>query len=120
MSTVDEEPLALDLLKLLLARLTSPATEDQLAPELPLKRDAPLVCSALINDGVVMLEVGTEALGLQRNPKSVLMHGVGVLGPVAEVVCVRREGLAEVLDWLRVLVEEDLSEIGQSSNQGKC
>jgi hypothetical protein len=55
-----------------------------------------------------VLEVSTEALGLERNPQGVLVHGVCVLGPVTKVVCVEGELLAEVLDGLGVFVAEDL------------
>ena len=89
---MDKEPLALNLLVLLLARLASASTKDQLAPELPLERHVPVLRSLLVDDGVVVLEVGTEALGLQCNPESILVHCVCVLGPVAEVVGVEGYG----------------------------
>lgn len=79
LGAVDEQPLAESLLELLLARLTSATTKDKLAPELPLERDAPVLSSLLVNDGVVVLQVGAEALRLEGNPQSVLVHGVGVL-----------------------------------------
>jgi hypothetical protein len=108
---VHKQPLAVCLLELLLAWLTSTAAEDKLSSQLPVERDVPLLSSLLVDDGVVMLQVGTEALSLERDPQCVLVHGVGVLGPVAEVVSIERERLAEVLDGLRVLVEENL--VGQ-------
>ena len=106
---MDEQPLAKSLLELLLTRLAGTATKDQLRPQLPLERDAPVLSGLLVDDGVVVLQVGAEALGLERNPQRVLVHGVGVLAPVAEVVGVQGEGLAQVLDWLGRFVEEDLS-----------
>jgi hypothetical protein len=108
LSTVDKQPLALDLLELLLARLAGTATEDQLAAELPLKGDVPVISSLLVNEGVVVLQVGAEALSLESRPQGELVHGVGVLAPVAEVVCVQGELLAKVLDGLSGFVEEDL------------
>lgn len=108
LGAVNEEPLAKGLLELLLARLATAATEDQLGPELPLEGNAPVLSSLLVNDGVVVLQVSAEALSLERNPQRVLVHSVGVLGPVAEVVGVKRECLAEVLDGLGGFVEEDL------------
>jgi hypothetical protein len=56
----------------------------------------------------IVLEVGAEALGFKGNPERILMHGVGVLGPVAEVVCVYGKGLAEIFDGVRVFVAENL------------
>lgn len=106
--TMYKQPLALNLLELLLSRLARPSTKDQLAPQLPLQWDVPVLCSLLVDDGVVMLEVGTEALSLEGNPESVLVHGIGMFGPVTEVVCVEWEGFAEAFDRLRVLIEEDL------------
>jgi hypothetical protein len=55
-----------------------------------------------------VLQVCAEALSFKRNPQCVLVHGVGVLGPVAEVVRVQGEGLAEVFYGLGGFVEEDL------------
>lgn len=111
LSTVDPKPLAKSLLELLLARLASTSTKDQLGPELVLKRDLPVLSGLLVDDGVVMLEVGAEAFSLEGNPEGVLVHGVGVLRPVAEVVCVEREGFAEVLNRLGVFVKEDLVDV---------
>jgi hypothetical protein len=105
---MDKQPLAMCLLELLLASLTGTATEDQLAPELPVKRDVPVLRSLLVDDGVVVLEISAETLGLKGNPQRVLVHGVGMLGPVAEVVGVERKRFAEVLDGLGIFVEEDL------------
>lgn len=104
---VDEDSL-LEGLELLLSRLAGAAAKDELGSELPLLRNLPLLLGALIHNGVVVLEVGTEALSLQRGPQSVLVHGRGVLGPVTEVVCVDGERLAEVLDGLGVLEEKNL------------
>jgi hypothetical protein len=106
---VDEQPLAKSLLELLLTRLAGTATKDQLRPQRPLEGDAPVLSGLLVDDGVVVLKVGAEALGLERNPQRVLVHGVGVLAPVAKVVGVQGEGLAQVLDGLGRFVEEDLS-----------
>jgi len=110
---VHEQPLAVCLLELLLARLTSTATKDQLGPQLPLLGDVPVVGSLLIDDGVIVLEVSAEALSLERDPQSVLVHRVGVLGPVAEVVGVEGECLAQVLDGLGVFVAENLNMLCQ-------
>ena len=108
-----EQPLAVCLLELLLARLTSTATKDQLGPQLPLLGDVPVVGSLLIDDWVIVLEVSAEALSLERDPQSVLVHRVGVLGPVAEVVGVEGECLAQVLDGLGVFVAENLNMLCQ-------
>jgi hypothetical protein len=110
---VHEKPLAVCLLELLLASLTRAATKDQLGPELPLEGNIPVLSSLLVDNWVVVLEVSTEALGLKRNPQSVLMHGVGVLRPIAEVVGIEGERFAEVLDRLGVFVAEDLDVLCQ-------
>lgn len=106
---MDEQPLAVCLLELLLASPASTATEDQLSTELPLEWNAPLLSSLLVDNGVVVLEVCAEALSLKRNPQGILVHGIGLLRPVAEVVCVFRECLAELLDGFWVFIEEDLT-----------
>ena len=103
-----EQPLSLHILELLLTWLASLATEYQLSPELPSKRNVPVLSSLLVNDGVVVLQVRAKALGLERNPESILMHGVGLLAEVAEVVGVEREVLAELFNGLGRLVEKNL------------
>lgn len=105
---VNKQSLAKCLLELLLAWLACTSTKHQLAPKLPLKRDAPVLCRLLVNDRVVVLQVCAETLGLERNPQRVLVHSISVLGPVAEVVCVEWELLAEVLDGLGCFVEKNL------------
>jgi hypothetical protein len=85
---MDKEPLALHILELLLTRLARAPTKDELAPKLPLQRDVPVLRSLLVDNGVVVLEVGTESFGFKGNPKCILVHGIGVLGPVSEMVCV--------------------------------
>jgi hypothetical protein len=105
---VHKQPRSVRLLELLLLRLAALSTKHQLGPELPLVRDAPVLGGLLVDDGVVVLEVRAETLGLERDPQGVLVHGVGMLGPVAEVVCVGGERLAQLLDGLRRLVAEDL------------
>ncbi|KAH9874165.1 hypothetical protein IAQ61_004794 [Plenodomus lingam] len=84
LSAVNKQPLAMSRLKMLLPSLASTSTKDELSPELPLKRNVPLLSGALVDDGVVVLKVGAQAFGLERDPEVVLVHGVGVLGPVAE------------------------------------
>lgn len=113
---MDKDPL-LDGLELLLAGLACTSSKDELGTELPLLGDLPLLLSTLVDNGVVVLEVGAEALSLKRNPGGVLVHGRCVLGPVAEVVCVEREGLAEVLDGLGVLEEENLFTVLDTNGQ---
>lgn len=105
---MNKESLAKSFLELLLASLASATTEDELTPQLPLKRDLPVLSSLLVDDGVVVLKVGAEALSLKSDPQSILVHGIGVLAPVAEVMGVQGESLAKVLNGLGVLVEQDL------------
>ena len=81
-----KQSLALHFLELLLAGLACASTEDQLTPKLPLQGNAPFLSSLLVDDGVVVLQVGTKALGFQGDPESVLVHGVRVFRPVAKVV----------------------------------
>lgn len=107
LSTMDKQPL-LKGLEVLGSGLASASTKDQLRPQLPLLRNVPVVLSLAVNDGIVMLEVGTEAGGLESDPGGVLVHGGGVLGPGGEVVGVQGEGLLEAVYGLGVFEEEDL------------
>ena len=104
---MDKDPL-LEGLELLGARLACAATNDQLSAELPLKRHLPVLLDLLVDNRVVVLQVGTEALGLEGDPEGVLVDGGCVLGPVAKVVGVLRESLAKGLYGLGVFEEEDL------------
>jgi hypothetical protein len=102
-----EHPL-LQRLKLLLASLAGLATKHQLRAELPLERDLVVLLHLLVHNGVVVLKVGAKTFGLEGDPQRKLVHGVGVLGPVAEVVSVDGEALAQILDGLGVFEEKDL------------
>ena len=108
LSTVNKEPGALDRLELLLTRLGHLATEDELGAKLPVDGDVPVLLGLAVDDRVVVLEVGAQTLGLEGGPESILMHGGRVLAPVAEVVGVNGETLAEGLNGLGVFEEESL------------
>jgi hypothetical protein len=99
------------LLELLLHGLASASAKYQLAAQLVSKRNVPVLRRLLIDDGVVVLQVSAEALGLERDPESILVHCVGLIGPVTEVVCVCRKLLAKFLDGLRVFIEKYLSRV---------
>jgi hypothetical protein len=103
-----KQPLALNRLELLLARLSSLASKHQLRPERPFLRHIPLGLHLLVHNGVIMLQVGTETFGLERDPERELVHGGGVLGPGGEVVCVDGELLLKGVDWVGVFEEENL------------
>jgi len=92
----------------LLACLACLAAKHQLRPELPVKRNLVMLLHPLVDNGVVVLQVGAEAFGLEGNPQRKLVHGAGVLGPVAKVVRVDGERLAEIVDGLGVFEEKNL------------
>lgn len=50
-------------------------TEDKLSLQLPLLVDVPVSLCLLVDDGVVVLEVGGAAFGLEGGPEVVLVHG---------------------------------------------
>jgi hypothetical protein len=103
-----KQPLALNRFKLLLARLSSLTSKHQLCPERPFLGHIPLGLDLLVHDGVIMLQVGTEAFCLERDPERKLVHGGGVLGPGGEVVCIDGELFFKGVDWVWVFEEEDL------------
>ena len=96
------------LVELLLPRLTSWGTEDHLCIELPGLGDVPGLLDVGIDQGIIVLEVGTESLCLQGGPGDVLGHAVGVDGPYGEPISVDRELLLHTLHDSRVDKEEDL------------
>lgn len=99
---------ALQRLRLLGPSVPRTPPKHQLRPELPVERDVVVFLHLLVDDGVVVLQVCAEAFGLEGNPQRVLVHGGGVLAPVAEVVRVDGEGFAQGFDGLGVFEEEDL------------
>lgn len=52
----------------LVERTTGRGTKDQLGVELPAGRDVPLLLNLLVNQGAVVLEVGTQAFGGESGP----------------------------------------------------
>lgn len=108
---MDKEPGALDRLELLLTSIGDLATEDELGAELPVDGDVPVLLGLAVDEGVVVLEAGAKTLSLEGGPESVLVHSGSVLAPVAEVVGIDGEGLAEGLNGLGVLEEEGLTSI---------
>lgn len=88
--------------------LTSLATKDEHGGQLPVRGDLPLGSDALVDERVVVLQVGAETFGLEGGPDSELQHGGGVGGPGGEAVGVDGELLLHAVDDLLVFVEEDL------------
>ena len=93
---------------LLGASLASTATEDQLGVELPVGGDLPGLGNLVVNEGVVVLEVGAQALGLKGGPDGVLQNGIALRGPAGEAVGVDGELGLEALDNGLVLEEQNL------------
>lgn len=91
------------------AGLAGLATEDELGVELPVRGDLPLSGNLLVDQGVVVLEVGADgALGLERGPDDELEHGVRLRRPAGELVGVHGEVGLLLLDGLLILEEENL------------
>lgn len=59
----------------LLAWLAGLAAKDELSGELPRRRDGPLLLDLLVDEGVVVLEVGAQAFGFEGGPDCELEHG---------------------------------------------
>lgn len=90
------------------AGLGGAPADDELGVELPAERDAPLGRHALVDQRVVVLQVGPQALGLERRPHRELQHAVRLARPDRELVRVQRELLLHRVDDVLVLEEEDL------------
>jgi len=67
----------------------------------------------LVNNWVIVLEVGTKSFGLKSSPNGELSHGIRLSGPVWELVSVEWELLLEVSDGRTVLKEQDLVPISK-------
>lgn len=107
LSTEDLD-LLLNGLELLGAGLAGAAADDELRAELPAGGDVPGLGDLGVDQGVVVLEVGAEALDLERAPDGVLQHGAALGGPDREVLSVEGDVLLEALDDVLILEEENL------------
>lgn len=115
LSAKDLEALA-DVLVLLDAGLLAGdgGAEDHHGLELPVLADIPLGLDLLVDQRVVVLQVGPQALGLERRPHGELVHGVGLRRPLREAVGVGDVLVLETLDGWSVFVEEDLLAVSVS------
>lgn len=90
--------------------LASLSTKNQLGLQLPVGGDLPLGGDAVVDERVVVLEVGAQALGLERGPDSVLQHGVRMGRPEGEAIGIDGELLLHAVDDFLVFEEEYLGE----------
>ena len=95
----------------LLTRWRHWGTEHQLCAQLPVLRDVPCLCNLLVDQGVVVLEVGAESFLLESSPDHILVHSIRVCGPGGELVGVGGKFLLHSCDGGSVHEEEDLQEI---------
>lgn len=107
LSAEDLEAL-LDGLEVLGASIAGLAAEDELGVELPAVGDAPLAGDLGVDERVVVLQVGAEALGRQGRPDYVLEHGVRLQRPDGELVAVQGVLFLHRVDDVLVLEEENL------------
>jgi hypothetical protein len=107
LSAKNLQPL-LNIYERLLARWRNRCTEYQLCAELPVLRNVPCICDLLVDQWVVVLEVGAKSFLLESSPDSVLVHSVGMTGPEWELVGIDRELLLHSGNCGAVDEEEDL------------
>lgn len=84
------------------------AAKDKHGRQLPVGGDVPRGGDTLVNKRVVVLQVGTEALGLERGPHGELQHAGRLGGPGGEAVGVEGVLFLHAVDDLLVFVEEHL------------
>ena len=116
LSAVDLEPIT-QLAERLVASWAGRGAEDKLGVELPGLGHAPGLLDASIDQRVVVLQVGTQALGHQGGPGDVLGHAVGVDSPDGELVGVERELVLHALDDGFVDEEKHLGVVCQYHEQ---
>ena len=92
----------------LLASRSNRCTEDQLGRELPILGDVPCIGDLLVDQRVVVLQVGAKPLLLKSSPDGVLVHSVGVRGPYWEFIGVQCELLLHAGDGGAVNEEKNL------------
>lgn len=76
--------------------------------ELPVRGDVPSLGNLLVDDGIVVLEVGAETLSLQSCPNSKLSHAIRLRCPAVELVLVDGEVLLVVFNGGAVIEKQDL------------
>jgi hypothetical protein len=108
---MNDKPLTLDRLVGLLSRPLGYITNDHLGPQSPLRRDTPRILDLGIDQGVVMLQIGTDAFERESRPDGVLVHGGRFLRPAGELVGVHGELGLHAFDDGAVVKEEDLLEM---------
>lgn len=104
----NQEPLALNRQELLLPRLSTGRADNELSIQNPVLRDAPGLTNALVDEGVVVLEVTSETLSREGGPEGNLVRADRLGGPVGEFVGVGGEGGLLAYDGGGVGEEEDL------------
>lgn len=106
---MNEQPV-LDRLECLLSRARTFRwrTEDELSLQTPRKRNVPDLTRLLVRQRVVVLQIASETLSLECRPQHKLVHCVGVLRPLRELVGVAWKLLLKCVDWLWVFVEKHL------------
>lgn len=93
--------------ELLGASLAGLATEDELGVELPAGGELPGLGDLLVDQGAVVLEVGTKTLSLEGRPEDELLHGETLRREQGELVGVGGELGLHALDDGLVVEEED-------------
>ena len=106
LETGDPDPV-LDGLEQLLAGLAGPAAEDELGVEGPALGQAPLGADLVVDEGVVVLQAGAEALELEGGPGDELLHAEALGGEVGELGGVGGKPLLHLAGALLVVEEED-------------
>lgn len=76
-----QETLALNRFEILWSSWCDWGTDDKLSLELPVLGDTPALVDLLVDEWIVMLKVGAQALELKCGPCGDLVHGVGLGGP---------------------------------------
>lgn len=105
--TVNLQPFT-QLAEGLLPRAARRGAEDQLGVELPVLGDVPGLLHASVDQRVVVLQVGAEALSHQSGPGDVLGHTLGADGPEGEIFRVEGVLVLHALDDGAGDEEEDL------------
>ena len=97
------------LIRQLLPRALLQPTKHKLRLQLPIRGDVPDLRGLLVGQRVVVLQVGAQALGLERRPGRELVHGGRVLGPLGELVGVGGDFVLQGFYCVAGFVEEDLA-----------
>lgn len=87
--------------------ILSTSTKDKLSIQGPRLGELPSLSNLIVDEGVVVLQVGTQTISLEGSPDQALVHASRLRGPVGEFIGIESKLLLELLGGVFLGEEED-------------